>query len=273
MIHGLFKVKPISALPAHTSSQSLAEDFSKYFSSKIQILKRDNLQSSNLSSMNMSVTIDRPSCQRTFSEFITASDSTIKNFLCIVNPNLVCSIPYQRKSLSNLSITKLINASLISGVFPASLKKGIIRPSIKKQVADNIQEVVLVLLDLSSAFDFDTIDHTLLLERLHHRYGMCGTVRKWFLSYLANHSQSVRIKDAASPDKSLLYAECPTIPISPGLSRFCLKIPTDPDATSVGIEKSRFWIPETYFRQINKETKYLTWIWLKVKVWTKKNCK
>ena len=67
---------------------------------------------------------------------------------------------------------------------------------------DNNQEVVLVLLDLSSAFD--TIDHTLLLERLHHRYGMCGIVFKWFLSYLANRSQSVRIKDAASPDKSLL---------------------------------------------------------------------
>ena len=76
MIDGLFKVKPISALPAHASSQSLAEDISNYFSSKIQTLK-DNLQSSNLSPMNMSVTIDRPSCQCTFSEFITASDSAI----------------------------------------------------------------------------------------------------------------------------------------------------------------------------------------------------
>ena len=64
-------------------------------------------------------------------------------------------------------------------------------------------------------------------------------------------------------------AECPNIPISSGLSRFCLKIP-NPDATSVGIGKSRFLIPESYFRQINKETKYLTWICVKVKVWTKK---
>ena len=53
------------------------------------------------------------------------------------------------------------------------------------------------------------------------------------------------------------------------LSRFCLKIP-NPDATSVGIAKSRFWSQGSYFRQINKETKYLTWIWGKVKVWTKK---
>ena len=61
----------------------------------------------------------------------------------------------------------------------------------------------------------------------------------------------------------------PCIPISSGLSRFWLKIP-NPDATSVGIAKSRFWSPESYLRQINKETKYLTWIWGKVKVWTKK---
>ena len=52
-------------------------------------------------------------------------------------------------------------------------------------------------------------------------------------------------------------------------SWFCLKIP-NPDATSVGIGKSQFWSPESYFRQINKETKYLTCIWGKVKVWTKK---
>ena len=63
-------------------------------------------------------------------------------------------------------------------------------------------------------------------------------------------------------------SECPDFV---GLSRFCLKIPNH-DATSGGIGKSRFWIPESYFRQINKETKYLTWIWVKVKaVWTKKN--
>ena len=34
------------------------------------------------------------------------------------------------------SLTKLINASLSSGIFPASLKKGVIRPSVKRQTLD-----------------------------------------------------------------------------------------------------------------------------------------
>ena len=34
-------------------------------------------------------------------------------------------------------VTELINASLSSGAFPTPLKKGVIRPSIKKQTADH----------------------------------------------------------------------------------------------------------------------------------------
>ena len=56
---------------------------------------------------------------------------------------------------------------------------------------DRHQEVVLVLLDLSSAFD--TIDHTALLERLRYRYGMSGTVLTWFRSYLTRRTQAVMV--------------------------------------------------------------------------------
>jgi hypothetical protein len=40
---------------------------------------------------------------------------------------------------------------------------------------DRHQDTYLVLLDLSAAFD--TIDHTVLLERLQHRYGIKGTTK------------------------------------------------------------------------------------------------
>lgn len=44
--------------------------------------------------------------------------------------------------------------------------------------------VILVLLDLSTAFD--TVNHELLLSRLSTCYGLCGLVLNWFTSYLTN---------------------------------------------------------------------------------------
>ena len=66
---------------------------------------------------------------------------------------------------------------------------------------DSRQEVILVLLDLSSAFD--TMDHSLLLDRLCHRYGFGGTVLDWFRSYLIARSQSLILKNGVSSSKPL----------------------------------------------------------------------
>ncbi len=61
---------------------------------------------------------------------------------------------------------------------------------------DNRNVTLLLLLDLSAAFD--TIDHSILLNRLSQRCGIKGTCLKWFTSYLSNRTQMVKINDATS---------------------------------------------------------------------------
>ena len=275
LIDGLFKVKSVPPLPSHKCPKTLAEDFSNFFHNKIRLLK-EQISSSPLATMDLLVNPSQSSCTSVLSEFSEVSVSYIcdivqksKSKSCVLDP---LRTDFLKQTIDVLAspITTIVNASLTSGVFPALLKKGIVRPSIKKQALDreeksnyrpitNVaflskilervaatqtlsylvtngllakfqsayrcfystetallrvfndillaidrrQEVVLVLLDLSSAFD--TIDHTALLRRLEVRYGINQTVLKWYKSYLSNRTQQVMIGDALSLEKDLSY--------------------------------------------------------------------
>jgi hypothetical protein len=61
--------------------------------------------------------------------------------------------------------------------------------------------VILVLLDLSAAFD--TIDHDVLLTRLHSMLGISGAALEWFRSYLTERTQSILIDNTRSKSMSL----------------------------------------------------------------------
>jgi len=54
----------------------------------------------------------------------------------------------------------------------------------------------LILLDLTAAFD--TVDHDILLQRLHTSFGIQDVALQWFQSYLLGLSQYVRRGDATS---------------------------------------------------------------------------
>ena len=47
---------------------------------------------------------------------------------------------------------------------------------------DNQKVVLLVMLDLNTAFD--TIDHRILLDILEKDFGVIGNAKKWFMSFL-----------------------------------------------------------------------------------------
>ena len=60
---------------------------------------------------------------------------------------------------------------------------------------------LLVLLDLSAAFD--TVDHNVLLSRLHSNFGISGTALEWIRSYLNRRSQRVMVQGSLSQSLNL----------------------------------------------------------------------
>ena len=68
---------------------------------------------------------------------------------------------------------------------------------------DENQISLLSLLDLSAAFD--TIDHSILLSRLHSTFGISDTALKWFQSYLSDRTQQVSINDSLSTPAPLRF--------------------------------------------------------------------
>ena len=66
---------------------------------------------------------------------------------------------------------------------------------------DKGHSVILVLLDLSAAFD--TVDHCKLLLRLNTRFGICDKALEWFRSYLSGRTQFVKVNNGISFSHSI----------------------------------------------------------------------
>ena len=68
---------------------------------------------------------------------------------------------------------------------------------------DNDNITVLLLLDLSEAFD--TTDHQILLSRLYSLFGIQSTALKWFESCLSDRCQFTSVDNSSSPLSQLKY--------------------------------------------------------------------
>ena len=71
------------------------------------------------------------------------------------------------------------------------------------EACDNNMATVVLLLDLSAAFD--TVDHEKLLGILESDIGITGVALKWFKHFLTNRTQRVRVGDSYSEIDLLLY--------------------------------------------------------------------
>ena len=92
---------------------------------------------------------------------------------------------------------------------------------------DDHKASLVVFLDLSAAFD--TIDHTILVNRLRNDYGLSGKARDWLESYLTDRYQSVHIKDNSSEYTKLKFGVPQGSVLRPLLS--VLKIHTNTQMT------------------------------------------
>jgi len=66
---------------------------------------------------------------------------------------------------------------------------------------DKKENVLLLLLDLSAAFD--TINHDLLLKKLHRSFGIMETALNWLKSYLSNRTFKVTVNKGSSSQCTL----------------------------------------------------------------------
>jgi hypothetical protein len=91
----------------------------------------------------------------------------------------------------------------LSEKYQAAYKQHHSTDTVLLRVADDIlrcvdsrKAVVLVLLDLSAAFD--TVDYNVLLDRLSQRIGVSVLSHAWFRSYLSDRRQAVQIDSEVS---------------------------------------------------------------------------
>ena len=126
---------------------------------------------------------------------------------CLSNYRPVSNLPFLSKVLERIVLKQFLqhleSHSLLEPFQSAYRKCHSTETALLRVVNDLLQASdsghvsILSLLDLSAAFD--TIDHDILIRRLHTTFGCSGTVLDWFTSYLSFRTQSVLVGHASTP--------------------------------------------------------------------------
>ena len=116
----------------------------------------------------------------------------------------ITNLPFLSKVLEKCALSQMYSYLLQNDLFPAtqsayrkdnSTETALLRITNDiLQASDKHEDTILVLLDLSAAFD--TIDHEVLSNRLNQRFGFRDLALDWLASYLVDRKQSVHIRSA-----------------------------------------------------------------------------
>ena len=130
----------------------------------------------------------------------TLSKDNLKNYRPVSNLSFISKI------LEKVVAKRLgshITSNNLSNVFQSAYKKLHSTETALLKVhnditlnMDNGRVTALTLLDLAAAFD--TINHSILMDRLSVWYGVSGIALSWFRSYLSGRHQRVKIGDCFS---------------------------------------------------------------------------
>ena len=135
------------------------------------------------------------------------SKEELKNYRPVSNLNYMSKLLERvvaRQLNNHLQNQNLVNTSQSAYKAGHSTESALLK--IKNDIHMSIAQghcVALTLLDLSAAFD--TIDHNILLNRLSTEYGISDVVLRWFISYLTDRKQAVKIQDTLSSERNLPY--------------------------------------------------------------------
>ena len=176
--------KPINDLP---------EEFSSYFSSKICNL-RDSICRDSVNSLCAPNVHEHcsSSCPFSLCEFATATEDEITT-LILKSPNKQCNLDplptsLLKKCVHCLSpvITKIVNLSLSSGIFPEPLKHAIITPILKKPSLD--KENLSNYRPISNLSFLSKLLERIVLKRLTNYLHSNNLLNKYQSAYTKFHS-------------------------------------------------------------------------------------
>lgn len=125
----------------------------------------------------------------------------------------VSNLPFLAKVLEKVVLKQLqehLSTNNLIDVFQSAYRKDHSTETAVLSVLDSLltqndekQISLVALLDLSAAFD--TLDHSVMLQRLNLSFGFRGYVLKWFESYVSDRFQRVLVGDAMSEPSPLLF--------------------------------------------------------------------